>query len=504
MPTHVAPVDLLNAQTFWSPAVNGLTVVPPFGVVVSTGSTTGNGFDVTQPTTDSQYALIAGPHGIAASGYGAVATDGVMYALYDEGDGTPVVGQVWGAGAASFKLRAGNAGFRVVGTPDAVSFTVPVVRQGSSANFSFGGSGGECPNDTVGLCASVDACDPLTPNVQAVRDVFASDGIIYVQRGYLEIISVNGRAAPNWCTLTVEPIGCVPCPGEPLSCCDYGIGGSGATVEPGDGFVGGPGDPDAPGGGGPEQEDCCGEDEYEDPVSVVIVGPFGADCAEVELFGEIAFNPIQGGWGGELSDGEALENSFQMKCFGGEWRWWLVTETADGATVFARGTLDASGAFLSGSGVAAPLDCDPATVSVVAAHPCAEVGSGPGSGGGADPSFACCDPGESATAELSVTSEDCPGACASPITLTRAGQYFVNNAFECFGHTCAVGIVCLTNGENPVSWALDFHPGGGTPGTTFLDQDGTTLTGSVIVIIDGDTCQIDVEIELPPDCYTPP
>jgi hypothetical protein len=126
---HPFTYDLVEASANWQPCANSESrAVPAGGAVRVTGSSTGYGFSVARPTAPGQYVWIAAPQGLASQGYGACAEDGLFYALYDSTDGTPAVGETWGAGADTYKLKKNCAGFLVVGTPDTVNAIVPVVR----------------------------------------------------------------------------------------------------------------------------------------------------------------------------------------------------------------------------------------------------------------------------------------------------------------------------------------------------------------------------------------
>src|SRR5574341_2013721 len=92
---------------------SGSLVIPAFGLVRVVSVDTDGVLTVDRPSTDSEFCLVNGPTDIAASGYGACTNDFPVHALYETGDGTPTGGQEWGAGAASYKLRSGKAGFRI-------------------------------------------------------------------------------------------------------------------------------------------------------------------------------------------------------------------------------------------------------------------------------------------------------------------------------------------------------------------------------------------------------
>lgn len=74
--------------------------------------------EVGKPAVDSEpLDLLAGPGGIPSGGFGLATIDFPAWALYETADGTPAIGEVWGPGANSWKLRKGKQGFRVMGGP---------------------------------------------------------------------------------------------------------------------------------------------------------------------------------------------------------------------------------------------------------------------------------------------------------------------------------------------------------------------------------------------------
>lgn len=106
--------------------------MPAFAVAVVASSGTEGQFVLTKPTANGEHAWIAGAVPALAGDGAEVTNDFPAWALYDDGDGTPAVGETWGAGASSWKLRKNNAGFRICGTPDTTLKIVPVERAASS------------------------------------------------------------------------------------------------------------------------------------------------------------------------------------------------------------------------------------------------------------------------------------------------------------------------------------------------------------------------------------
>ncbi len=110
--------------------------IPPFSLV-GVQSADGNGvLTVAQPSQDGQDCYLVGPQPIAGGGRGVVTRDEPFMAAYESGDGTPATGETWGAGAGTYKLRKGNAGFTIQG--GAAAGRVLVARTTASASGSIG------------------------------------------------------------------------------------------------------------------------------------------------------------------------------------------------------------------------------------------------------------------------------------------------------------------------------------------------------------------------------
>ena len=121
--------DSLVTAARWLRGTNGAgETIPAFAVVRVTGSGTDDVYTAAKPDEDGQYAFVWGIHDTPAGFVGTLTNDYPAYALYESGDGAPAVGETWGAGAGSFKLRKDKPGFRVVGSPDATLGVVPVAR----------------------------------------------------------------------------------------------------------------------------------------------------------------------------------------------------------------------------------------------------------------------------------------------------------------------------------------------------------------------------------------
>jgi|GEM_PF-6412912 len=111
----IDPISPLG-RYHWLESLNGQgSEIPGFALVRISAVDTSGVLTVAQPSADGQDCYIAGPLPIVTAGYGLVTRSEPVYALYDEADGTPALGEVWGAGASSYKLKKGKPGFVIHG-----------------------------------------------------------------------------------------------------------------------------------------------------------------------------------------------------------------------------------------------------------------------------------------------------------------------------------------------------------------------------------------------------
>lgn len=90
--------------------------IPAFAVMRVSGRETTGEYKVAMPNADSQTGcLINGPVVIPVAKYGQALDDFPWAVLYDTGDGTPAVGEAWGPGNGSWKLRKGKTGYQIYG-----------------------------------------------------------------------------------------------------------------------------------------------------------------------------------------------------------------------------------------------------------------------------------------------------------------------------------------------------------------------------------------------------
>jgi hypothetical protein len=110
--------------------------IPPFGLIRITGFTSEGHRIAGRPNTNDDphvYTLGIGglPNDSTARGDGFF--EPLCVAAYDPADGTPVLGEEWGARANTHLLRKGNKGFRIAGEPDSGIVVVARVTAGGSA-----------------------------------------------------------------------------------------------------------------------------------------------------------------------------------------------------------------------------------------------------------------------------------------------------------------------------------------------------------------------------------
>jgi hypothetical protein len=122
----------------WQTVLNGAgEQIPAWGLVKISASDVAGVFTGQKPATDGERVWIAAGMEINTDEQGSVTADFPAWALYDEADGTPAIGETWGAGASSFKLRKDKAGFRVCGDPDTTLRIVPVELSIAAASGSL-------------------------------------------------------------------------------------------------------------------------------------------------------------------------------------------------------------------------------------------------------------------------------------------------------------------------------------------------------------------------------
>lgn len=138
----------------WLRASSASADVPPFGIVKLTAQSIGMVYTAEQPTADGEWVVVAGPHGIQGETVGVVTSDFPALAAYDPDDGTPAVGEIWGAGVGTYLLKKGRAGFRIAGDPDTETEIVSVERDLTGVTASFGGA----------YCAEISIDSTIVPN----------------------------------------------------------------------------------------------------------------------------------------------------------------------------------------------------------------------------------------------------------------------------------------------------------------------------------------------------
>lgn len=121
-------------QARWLVGANADTAeIPAYSLVKVTSTDTEGRFSVQQPDTNGESVYVVGSLPIPAAdengdGIGAVTCDWPAWAKYESSDGTPAIGEIWGAGAGSWLLRKGQPGFLIVSDPDTTDEIVRVER----------------------------------------------------------------------------------------------------------------------------------------------------------------------------------------------------------------------------------------------------------------------------------------------------------------------------------------------------------------------------------------
>lgn len=108
-----APISAIR----WLPCRNNSgEVVPAFGVVRITGADTKGIITVAKPNIASDVnTLVNGPVPIGNGNIGLCTAESPADVLYETADGTPALGEAWGSGSGTFKLRKNNTGYMIVG-----------------------------------------------------------------------------------------------------------------------------------------------------------------------------------------------------------------------------------------------------------------------------------------------------------------------------------------------------------------------------------------------------
>lgn len=111
--------------------------IPAFALVRSTGTDAQGALTVDQPSADGQDVYINGLTAILPSRYGLASKDDSLFAVYDPGSGTPVVGDAWGASAGSYLLTKGKPGFTIQSAPNTTQKIVLVSRSAATPVYGL-------------------------------------------------------------------------------------------------------------------------------------------------------------------------------------------------------------------------------------------------------------------------------------------------------------------------------------------------------------------------------
>ena len=112
----------------------GEDTIPAYGIIRITGQATGVGnakiLAGAKPNIyGSQYLhFVNGPKDIASGKVGRCFDDDIATALYDDADGTPAAGELWGPRASTYALKKNTGGWMVLWNVDSTANTVLVRR----------------------------------------------------------------------------------------------------------------------------------------------------------------------------------------------------------------------------------------------------------------------------------------------------------------------------------------------------------------------------------------
>jgi hypothetical protein len=221
LPAIPKPIERVR----WLPAVSAYAgVIPAFAAVVVTAVDSSGILTVNQPTANGQDVCLNGPVAIAQGGYGSVTRDFPWYALYHQADGTPANGDTWGAGASSFELHKGNAGFVVEGGVQ--NGAVLVRGRGSSSGgggvTSLGAGGvfvvnGPSPTNSRLYDATQYVFAPGTPGM-----AITSPAVEVWLWDFMNLASITGQAQS---LANGDPVAALDS-GQAMSATPYGGGGA--------------------------------------------------------------------------------------------------------------------------------------------------------------------------------------------------------------------------------------------------------------------------------------
>lgn len=303
----------------------------------------------------------------------------------------------------------------------------PVTSSGSGS----GSGSGNCQFSNDGF--PPDCTDPDGDDVLAVRDVLCIMGTLYVVRGRLGLVVAVGRARMSWYDLYVTEEGC----------CECGAGS----------------------GGNHERASLCCPDvtTMKTSLSFAVTGPFGLDCASVELTGSLvpaADGSYQGIGSPDPGDANAdgVSGTFRLTCVNQVWQLDGVITLPDGSIVLVTwpnlNLDDPTIPFLVGS-VDAParINCPDATCDAVVEYPC----------GGGD--LTCC---PSTSKSLKFTAISTTGTCScflgATITIPwdPVGAHWASGAVAfhpcnyniTFEVTCSDGVPPFSITQSVLSWSV--------------------------------------------------
>lgn len=159
--------------------------IPAFGLVRVVSADAAGVLTVDRPNADGMAVMVNSLQPVQPSNHGAATNQVPTYALYETGDGTPAVGETWGAGSGSYKLRKNKAGFTIVGGPAnglvMVDKATTTATTGALPGVLLVPSGGQTFTDQTGVGAFTNVLWDVT--FQSGATFFGANGTATITLG---------------------------------------------------------------------------------------------------------------------------------------------------------------------------------------------------------------------------------------------------------------------------------------------------------------------------------
>ncbi len=175
--------------------------LPGFALLRITGEDADGALTVGVPNADSQTGLLVNfPSVLPAGGYGQAHQDFPASVLFESGEGTPVVGQEWGAKAGDCKLHPGKKGYliKAVGTTEYAT-VMPT---------TGGGTTGDGPPCTGGVITVITNICPIFQTINFGGSVGSHQIQVGTSVEYSTIDTCTGAVTATFCVN--NPAGCCP------------------------------------------------------------------------------------------------------------------------------------------------------------------------------------------------------------------------------------------------------------------------------------------------------